>query len=218
MRRHNLELHVCNFLCRGLRRGSHSRFRRNACLDSLIGLGVVTRVCAICCLFETSRAHTAPSPVYVVALYARGMHRARLYPAQRIRAWHRSPDRQDRQSCQQRVRCTPGAVSSLATAGEKHHGSGPDDGATERDARRSSRRGGRFLARGAGVVAYAFPTQQGSAPKRDVPTSERDRIEALVRATLSQAKPVVDLLHGSRETVVLKACGVMPRASTPSRL
>jgi len=67
---------------------------------------------------------------------------------------------------------------------------------------------GGFWHAGSGFVAYAFPTHQGSTPKRDVPTTARDRIEALVRTTLARAEPAVDLLHGSRETVVLTACPI----------
>ena len=59
-----------------------------------------------------------------------------------------------------------------------------------------------------GFVAYAFPTHQGSEAKRDVPSTERSRIEAFVRRSLAGATPLVELLPGTRETVVLTACPV----------
>lgn len=59
-----------------------------------------------------------------------------------------------------------------------------------------------------GFIAYAFPTHAGSEPKRDVPSTERDRIDALVRKALAGAASVVDLIPGKRETVVLTACPV----------
>jgi signal transduction histidine kinase len=59
-----------------------------------------------------------------------------------------------------------------------------------------------------GFVAYAFPTHQGSEPKQDVPSTERNRIETLVRQSLTGGTPAIELLHGTRETVVLTACPV----------
>ncbi|MBI3057441.1 MAG: HAMP domain-containing histidine kinase [Betaproteobacteria bacterium] len=60
-----------------------------------------------------------------------------------------------------------------------------------------------------GFMAYAFPTHQGSEPKHDVPSTERNRIETLVRQSLTGGTPVVELLQGTRETVVLTACPAM---------
>jgi signal transduction histidine kinase len=74
---------------------------------------------------------------------------------------------------------------------------------------------GGFWHDGEGFVAYAFPTHQGSEPKRDVPATERGRIEGLVRETLAAATPRVELLHGTRETVILTAC---PVGSADARL
>lgn len=59
-----------------------------------------------------------------------------------------------------------------------------------------------------GFVTYAFPTHQGSEPKQDVPSTERNRIETLVRQSLTGGAPAVELLRGTRETVVLTACPV----------
>lgn len=60
-----------------------------------------------------------------------------------------------------------------------------------------------------GFVAYAFPTHEGSEEKKDVPSTERNRIEALVRKSLANSGSVSELLAGSRETVVLTACPVV---------
>lgn len=57
-----------------------------------------------------------------------------------------------------------------------------------------------------GFVAYAFPTYQGSGPKTDIPATERERIERLVRSGLSRSEIVLDSQPGSRETVVTVAC------------
>jgi two-component system sensor histidine kinase HydH len=59
-----------------------------------------------------------------------------------------------------------------------------------------------------GFVAYAFPTHAGSEEKKDIPATERNRIEALARKSLAELTPLTDLIAGSRETVVLTACPV----------
>ncbi|MEO9061130.1 MAG: HAMP domain-containing sensor histidine kinase [Nitrosospira sp.] len=59
-----------------------------------------------------------------------------------------------------------------------------------------------------GFVAYAFPTHAGSEEKKDIPSTERNRIEALARKSLAEHTSVTDLIAGSRETVVLTACPV----------
>jgi two-component system sensor histidine kinase HydH len=60
----------------------------------------------------------------------------------------------------------------------------------------------------AGFVAYAFPTHEGSEPKKDVPSTEKGRIETLARRSLDENAPVAELTPGARETVVLTACPV----------
>ena len=57
-----------------------------------------------------------------------------------------------------------------------------------------------------GFVAYAFPTHAGSEEKKDVPSTERNRIETLARKSLTEQAAIADLITGSRETVVLTAC------------
>lgn len=59
-----------------------------------------------------------------------------------------------------------------------------------------------------GFVAYAYPTHQGSEPKKDVPSTEKGRIESLVRRSLEHDAPVAEMDAGARETVVLTACPV----------
>jgi two-component system sensor histidine kinase HydH len=59
-----------------------------------------------------------------------------------------------------------------------------------------------------GFVAYAFPTHQGSEEKTDVPSTERNRIEALVRKSLDENAASTDVMAGTRETVLLTACPV----------
>jgi signal transduction histidine kinase len=64
-----------------------------------------------------------------------------------------------------------------------------------------------------GFVAYAYPTHQGSEPKSDVPSTERGRIETLVRSSLGSVVPAMDLQRGSRENIVVVACPVGPVAT-----
>jgi len=59
-----------------------------------------------------------------------------------------------------------------------------------------------------GFVAYAFPTHAGSEEKKDIPPTERNRIEALASKSLAEHASLTDLIAGSRETVVLTACPV----------
>ena len=59
-----------------------------------------------------------------------------------------------------------------------------------------------------GFVAYAYPTHQGSTPKTDVPSTERGRIERLVRSSLRGTAPPMSLQRGSRENVVIVACPI----------
>ena len=59
-----------------------------------------------------------------------------------------------------------------------------------------------------GFVAYAFPTHAGSEEKRDVPLTERKRIETLARKGLAEGSSITDLIAGDREAVVLATCPV----------
>ena len=59
---------------------------------------------------------------------------------------------------------------------------------------------------GAGPLAYAFPTYQGSGPKTDLPAAERDRIRAINETALQDDQAVSQQWPGSRQTLVLQAC------------
>ncbi len=60
----------------------------------------------------------------------------------------------------------------------------------------------------AGVVAYAFPTYDGTGIKRDPPSAERERIAATAQRAQDSASPVADVRPGLREAVVFAACPV----------
>nr|VUD34401.1 Uncharacterised protein [Raoultella sp. NCTC 9187] len=55
---------------------------------------------------------------------------------------------------------------------------------------------------GSGVVAYAFPTYDGSGIKRDPPSAELERIESTSRRALDGKRSVTDLRPGLREAVI----------------
>ncbi|HZG20753.1 MAG TPA: ATP-binding protein [Herbaspirillum sp.] len=58
------------------------------------------------------------------------------------------------------------------------------------------------------VVAYAFPTYDGSGIKRDPPGAEMERIVATAQRALDGATGVTDVRPGLREAVVFAACPV----------
>jgi two-component system sensor histidine kinase HydH len=57
-----------------------------------------------------------------------------------------------------------------------------------------------------GVVAYAFPTYDGSGIKQDPPSAELERIESTSRRAFEGRRSVTDLRPGLREAVVFSAC------------
>ncbi|MEX0498060.1 PAS domain-containing sensor histidine kinase [Raoultella terrigena] len=59
---------------------------------------------------------------------------------------------------------------------------------------------------GSGVVAYAFPTYDGSGIKRDPPSAELERIESTSRRALDGKRSVTDVRPGLREAVIFSAC------------
>lgn len=67
--------------------------------------------------------------------------------------------------------------------------------------------GGFWLA-DAGVVAYAFPTYDGTGIKRDPPSAELERIASTAQRALDSASLVSDVRPGLREAVVFSACPV----------
>jgi signal transduction histidine kinase len=56
-----------------------------------------------------------------------------------------------------------------------------------------------------GSVAYAYPTHQGRLRKTDLPSTERRRIESLVRSSLLGVEPAMELRQGISENVVIIA-------------
>lgn len=60
------------------------------------------------------------------------------------------------------------------------------------------------------VVAYAFPTYDGSGIKRDPPGAEMERIVSTAQRALDGATTVTDVRPGLREAVVFAACPVPP--------
>ncbi|PNM92985.1 sensor histidine kinase [Achromobacter xylosoxidans] len=65
---------------------------------------------------------------------------------------------------------------------------------------------GGFWQPGPGVVAYAFPTYDGTGIKRDPPSAELERIGATAQRALDGGGLVTDLRPGLREAVVFAAC------------
>ncbi|MBV8622627.1 MAG: sensor histidine kinase [Herbaspirillum sp.] len=59
-----------------------------------------------------------------------------------------------------------------------------------------------------GVIAYAFPTYDGSGIKRDAPGAEMERIGATARRALDGNASITDVRPGLREAVVFAACPV----------
>lgn len=67
---------------------------------------------------------------------------------------------------------------------------------------------GGFWKLGAGVLAYAFPTYDGTGIKQDPPSAELERIEATVQRAATTGGVVTDVRPGLREAVVFSACPV----------
>lgn len=74
---------------------------------------------------------------------------------------------------------------------------------------------GGFWRADAGVVAYAFPTYDGTGIKRDPPSAELERIASTAQRALDSESLVSDVRPGLREAVVFSACPVDAR---PRRL
>lgn len=67
---------------------------------------------------------------------------------------------------------------------------------------------GGFWRVGAGVVAYAFPTYDGTGIKRDPPSAELERIGSTAQRALDSTGLVTDMRPGLREAVVFAACPI----------
>ncbi|WP_246483593.1 sensor histidine kinase [Paenacidovorax monticola] len=67
---------------------------------------------------------------------------------------------------------------------------------------------GGFWRADAGVVAYAFPTYDGTGIKRDPPSAELERIASTAQRAQDSAGLVADVRPGLREAVAFAACPV----------
>jgi len=67
---------------------------------------------------------------------------------------------------------------------------------------------GGFWQAGQGVVAYAFPTYDGTGIKRDPPSAELERIVSIAQRARDSASLITDVRPGLREAVVFAACPV----------
>lgn len=65
---------------------------------------------------------------------------------------------------------------------------------------------GGFWQAGPGVVAYGFPTYDGTGIKRDAPRAELERIEATAARAVDGRSIVTEVRPGLREAVVFTAC------------
>ncbi len=59
---------------------------------------------------------------------------------------------------------------------------------------------------GAGSLAYAFPTYQGTGPKTDVPQAELPRIRAVNRAALGEDRPAASRYDAASQILLVSAC------------
>jgi len=71
--------------------------------------------------------------------------------------------------------------------------------------------GGVWRANG-GMLAYAYPTYEGSSAKVDVPAAEEPLIVQTAREAAGAGRPAVNLVRGSREVLIVAAC---PLAAHP---
>ncbi|SFD72313.1 sensor histidine kinase [Paracidovorax konjaci] len=63
-----------------------------------------------------------------------------------------------------------------------------------------------------GMVAYAYPTYEGSGVKNDVPSAEEPLIVEMARQAAAARHPLVNMVRGSREVLIVAAC---PLAAHP---
>lgn len=60
-----------------------------------------------------------------------------------------------------------------------------------------------------GLLAYAYPSYEGSGVKRDVPSAEQPLIVDIAQRATRTQRPQVDVVHGSREALVVAACPLL---------
>ncbi|KQP35538.1 HAMP domain-containing sensor histidine kinase [Pseudorhodoferax sp. Leaf274] len=63
-----------------------------------------------------------------------------------------------------------------------------------------------------GLLAYAYPTYEGSGVKRDVPAAEQPLIVELVQRAARTQQPQTDVVRGSREALIVAACPLVAPA------
>ncbi|ASU37138.1 two-component sensor histidine kinase [Herbaspirillum sp. meg3] len=73
---------------------------------------------------------------------------------------------------------------------------------------------GGFWQAGQGVVAYAFPTYDGTGIKRDPPSAELERIVSTAERARDSSSLITDVRPGLREAVVFAACPVEGNATS----
>lgn len=57
-----------------------------------------------------------------------------------------------------------------------------------------------------GLLAYAYPTYEGSGVKRDVPAAEQPLIVELAQRAARTQEPQTDVVRGSREALIVASC------------
>ncbi|AVS86948.1 sensor histidine kinase [Paracidovorax avenae] len=73
--------------------------------------------------------------------------------------------------------------------------------------------GGVWSASG-GMLAYAYPTYEGSGVKSDVPSAEEPLIVEMARQSSAGRQPLVNLVRGSREVLIVAACPLSAHPDT----
>jgi signal transduction histidine kinase len=57
-----------------------------------------------------------------------------------------------------------------------------------------------------GLIAYAYPTYEGSGVKRDIPVTERPLIIEMAERAARMQQPQTDVVRGSREALIVASC------------
>ncbi|APW37968.1 two-component sensor histidine kinase [Rhodoferax koreense] len=60
--------------------------------------------------------------------------------------------------------------------------------------------------RDGGLLAYAYPTYEGSGVKRDIPQAEQPLITEMAQLAARTQAPQTDVVRGSREALIVSAC------------
>ena len=57
-----------------------------------------------------------------------------------------------------------------------------------------------------GLLAYAYPTYEGSGVKRDIPQAEQPLITEMAQLAAREQQPQTDVVRGSREALIVSSC------------